>query len=90
MPARREPTGEHDLWRMFTEYVTSRTGKKSRYESKAAKWRLVYLLADVKDVVLPGANSSLMHTLKPRQANDVSKFGARDAIYAASDGIWPI
>lgn len=52
-------------------------------------WQYLCWLADEGGVLLHGTGADV-ERLEPRRANDVNEFGARDAVYAASDGIWPI
>jgi hypothetical protein len=40
--------------------------------------------------VLHGSGQPGIRVFEPRQSNDLSEFGNRRAVYAASDGIWPI
>lgn len=40
--------------------------------------------------MLHGSGQSDILEFEPRQSNDVREFGNRRAVYAASDGIWPI
>ena len=76
--------------RLFTEQVAPGTGAPIRYRLAAPKWQFLCWLSESRDVVLHGANSSTRDTLEPRLASDVSEFGARAAVYAASDGLWPM
>jgi hypothetical protein len=76
--------------RLFREQVAPGTGGAIRYQLDAPKWQFLCWLTESQDVVLHGANRSTVGTLEPRQADDVGEFGARHAVYAASDGIWPM
>jgi hypothetical protein len=76
--------------RLFAEQVSPGTGAAIRYQLAAPKWQFLCWMTETKKVVLHGANGSTVDTLEPRQADDVSEFGARRAVYAASDGIWPM
>ena len=40
--------------------------------------------------MLHGSGSPDIQEFEPRQSNDLAEFGNRRAVYAASDGIWPI
>ncbi len=74
---------------LFTEQVAGASGAPIHYGLAAPKWQFLCWLAESRDVVLHGASSSGRDTLEPRLASDVSEFGARTAVYAASDGLWP-
>jgi hypothetical protein len=76
--------------RLFAEQVEPGTGGAIRYQLDAPKWQFLCWMAESHDVVLHGANRSTVGTLEPRRADDVGEFGARHAVYAASDGIWPM
>jgi hypothetical protein len=91
----RRPTTGHapdvgGFARLFAEQVSPGTGAAIQYPLAAPKWQFLCWMAESKDVVLHGANQSTRNALEPRQADDVGEFGARFAVYAASDGIWPI
>jgi hypothetical protein len=60
------------------------------YTLPVPKWQFLCHLADTKQVLLHGSGSPAIPLFEPRKAADVSAFGDRRAVYAASDGIWPI
>jgi hypothetical protein len=76
--------------RLFAEQVQPGMGGAVRYQLAEPKWQFLCWLAEFQDVVLHGANGSTVRMLEPRKADDVGEFGARHAVYAASDGIWPM
>jgi hypothetical protein len=47
-------------------------------------------LCEAKEVVLHGSGDPNIEEFEPRQSNDTNEFGNRQAVYAASDGIWPM
>lgn len=53
-------------------------------------WQFLCYLADAHPVLLHGSGNPAITEFVPRQSNDISEFGNRKRIYAASDGIWPI
>ena len=53
-------------------------------------WQFLCWLADQKGYLLHGSGSADIQVFEPRQSNDVAEFGNRKAVYAASDGIWPM
>jgi hypothetical protein len=54
------------------------------------KWQFLCWLADQKGYLLHGSGDSRIDIFEPRQSNDIDDFGNRKAVYAASDGIWPM
>lgn len=53
-------------------------------------WQFLCWLTDERGSLLHGTGNGPFEQLKPRRSNDTNEFGARDAVYAASDGVWPI
>jgi hypothetical protein len=60
------------------------------YELAAPKWQFLCYLADTKNIVLHGSGNPDIKTFEPRKSDDVNAFGDRKAVYAASDGLWPM
>jgi hypothetical protein len=60
------------------------------YSLPSPRWQFLCYLADHKPVVLHGSGKSDILAFEPRQAVDALDFGNRAAVYAASDGIWPL
>lgn len=58
------------------------------YQLAAPRWQLLCWLADTQDVLLHGSGSASLTKLEPHKSDDVGEFGARTAVYAASDGLW--
>lgn len=54
------------------------------------RWPFLVYLAERKPVLLHGSGDPAIAELVPRQSDDVEEFGNRRAVYAASDGIWPL
>lgn len=54
----------------------------------APTWQFLTYLCERKGVVLHGSGDPDVAEFEPRKANDVSAFGNREAVYAASDAIW--
>ncbi|MBM7844620.1 hypothetical protein [Herpetosiphon giganteus] len=54
------------------------------------RWQFLAYLAEYKPVLFHGSGNPNLGTLVPRQASDIVEFGNQLAVYAASDGIWPI
>ena len=75
---------------LYAEIEQNGTGGVIDYTLSAPKWQFLCYLADNKEIVLHGSGSADIETFEPRQSNDIGEFGNRCAVYAASDGIWPI
>jgi len=60
------------------------------YALDAPKWQFLCHLAEQRAFVLHGSPSGEIDVFEPRQSSDLHAFGAQKAIYAASDGIWPM
>jgi hypothetical protein len=54
----------------------------------APKWQFLCWLADTQDVVLHGSGRDDIEVFEPRLPADTSEFANREAVFAASDGIW--
>lgn len=76
--------------RLYTRYVADGDGREIEYSLDAPRWQFLCYLADTKDVVLHGSGHRDIVEFEPRQSNDVEEFGNRKAVYAASDGLWPM
>ena len=70
--------------------ATTPDGAEITYTLDIPKWQFLCYLCDHQEILLHGSNKPDITEFEPRQANDVSEFGNQNAIYAASDGIWPI
>lgn len=75
---------------LYNEQVAAGTGKSVTYTLEAPKWQFLCYLTDTKDVLLHGSIHADIAEFEPRQAVDAYAFGNQKAIYAASDGIWPL
>ena len=51
-------------------------------------WALLCWLCETKGFVAHGTGQADIALFEPRQSNDVGWFGNRQAVYAASDGVW--
>ena len=55
------------------------------------KWQFLCHIADNYDIAFHGSGNPDIAIFEPRKADDLlSAFGNQKAVYAASDGIWPI
>lgn len=60
------------------------------YDLDAPKWQFLCYLCDHKNILLHGSGARDIGEFEPRQPHDTTEFGSRLAVYAASDGLWPI
>lgn len=60
------------------------------YQLAAPRWQFLCHAADRGGFVLHGTGNPDITIFEPRQSNDVGEFGNRSAVYAASDGLWPM
>jgi hypothetical protein len=75
---------------LYTDYVEAGTAQEINYELAAPKWQFLCYLCDTKRILLHGSGNPDITEFEPRQPNDVEEFSNRRAVYAASDGIWPM
>ncbi len=54
------------------------------------KWQFLCYLADEHNIALHGSGNPDIALFEPRQPNDLGEFGNQKAVYAASDGLWPM
>lgn len=60
------------------------------YRLGAPKWQFLCHLADSGELLLHGSGNPGIALFEPRKSDDLNEFGDRQAIYAASDGIWTL
>lgn len=60
------------------------------YDVDAPVWQFLCHLGDTGRVVLHGSGRDDITRFEPRQSDDLEPFGAQRAVYASSDGIWPL
>lgn len=60
------------------------------YTLPTPKWQFLCHLADQRDIALHGSGATDIALFEPRQSNDLNEFGNQQAVYAASDGLWPM
>lgn len=75
---------------LWDDQLAAGPGRAVGYGLAAPRWQLLCWLADTQDVLLHGSGSPDIEEFEPRKADDVGEFGARTAVYAASDGLWPM
>jgi hypothetical protein len=92
LPRPAMPTDEATLAQFEALYAQAIAGAGGEidYTLAAPRWQFLCYLADTKDIVLHGSGDPDIAMFEPRQSDDVNPFGDQKAIYAASDGIWPL
>lgn len=60
------------------------------YRLPVPRWQFICHIADTRPVVLHGSGNPNITRFEPRQPEDTTEFGNRNAVYAASDGLWPM
>lgn len=60
------------------------------YRLSAPKWAFLCYAAEERGFALHGSLNGGITRFEPRQPSDLRAFGAQKAVYAASDGIWPM
>src|ERR1700680_3154424 len=56
----------------------------------APKWQFLCHAADRMDVVMHGSGNPVIEQFEPRQPDDMLQFSHRCAVFAPTDGIWPM
>jgi hypothetical protein len=85
------PETEADLEGMW-ENAEASDGGWVGAELPVEKWRVLCWLTDQKELLLHGSANPNIEVFEPRVPNDRSpdEFSKRTAVFAASDGVWPI
>lgn len=75
---------------LFDQAVAQGPHSAIPYTLPIPKWQFLCYLTDTRDVLLHGSGCADIAEFEPRQSHDVNAFGNQRAVYAASDGIWPL
>lgn len=65
-------------------------GAHIAYALRPPIWQFLSYLADTRAVLLHGSGRPDISRFEPRQPHDATEFGNQNAVYAASDGLWPM
>jgi hypothetical protein len=76
--------------RLFERALETGPGTAIDYDLPYPRWQFLCYMADTREVLLHGSGNDAIARFEPRKADDVSSFGDRQAVYAASDGLWPV
>jgi hypothetical protein len=88
MPTDAATLGAFD--RLFDEKIIHGTGGLVQYELAAPVWQFLCHSVDTREVLLHGSDNPDIEVFEPRRSIDVNPFGNRTAVFAASDGLWPM
>jgi hypothetical protein len=90
LPPPHIPAPDHERWRRLVERVEEGHGGVLPYDLAMPKWQFLSLLVAENGVLLHGSSHPDIEEFRPRQPVDVEEFSSQYAVYAASDGVWPI
>ena len=76
--------------RLLDQALERGAGEPIDYRLKAPKWQFLSHAADRGDVVLHGSGDPGIARFEPRQPDDPLEFSNRNAVFAATEGIWPM
>jgi hypothetical protein len=76
--------------RLLDQAVADGPGRPVDYRLAAPKWQFLCHAADRSDLVLHGSGNPDIALFEPRQPGDTLEFSNRRAVFAATDGIWPM
>ena len=79
-----------ELEAAFDALFVSAAGGALDYALAAPKWQWLCWLCERHEVVLHGTADPAIELFQPIQPIDLTDFGSREAVYGASDGIWPL
>jgi hypothetical protein len=74
---------------LYDDAVARGAGSLINYDLAAPRWQFICHIADTRPVALHGSGNPSITRFEPRQPDDATEFGNQNAVYAASDGLWP-
>lgn len=74
----------------LAEVAAAGGGAQLTYNLEAPRWQFLCHIADSGRFLLHGSGNPHIDVFEPRKADDVNAFGDQQAVYAASDGLWPM
>ena len=90
LPAARVSAPDEQGCRHLASLVKQGRGDVLPYDLAMPKWQFLSLLVDEAHVLLHGSGDPDVPEFRPRRPVDVDEFSSQHAVYAASDGVWPI
>jgi hypothetical protein len=85
-----EPATRAAFEHLYTTVIGPGTGETIPYTLAAPKWQFLAYLAEHWRLALHGSGQSDIALFEQRQSTDANAFGNQRAVYAATDGIWPM
>ncbi|KOG42472.1 hypothetical protein [Streptomyces resistomycificus] len=76
--------------RLLDEALGRGPGRPVDYQLDAPKWQFLCHAAERSGIVLHGSGDPDIGRFEPRQPADTLEFSNRRAVFAATDGIWPM
>jgi hypothetical protein len=86
----RDPATIAAFEALWSRIATAGAAEEAPYTLPAPRWEFLSYIADCKPVLLHGSGDLNIAAFEPRRPIDAFAFGNRAAVFAASDGIWPI
>jgi hypothetical protein len=91
---RPDPGPNETALREFDELLAEATARGVAtpidYRLAEPLWQFLCHAADDGRFVLHGSGDPDIEVFEPRPSNDIDEFGARTAVYASDDGLWPM
>ncbi|MFC8146392.1 hypothetical protein ACFUKV_32350 [Streptomyces paradoxus] len=88
--ARQDPRTRASFDRLLATALDHGPDRPVDYRLDAPKWQFLCHVADRTDIVLHGTGDPGIRRFEPRQPSDSLEFSNREAVFAATDGIWPM
>lgn len=77
--------------KLYSEAVEDGKGGEIEYTGMSApRWKFLCWLCETQEVVLHGSGNGEIGEFEPLQPADEGEFSGQKAVFAASDGIWPM
>lgn len=84
------PAADEGRWQHLAGVVQQGRGEVLPYDLAMPKWQFLSLLVDTTPVLLHGSSNPDISEFRASRPVDVDEFSSQHAVYAASDGVWPI
>ena len=89
-PMPDDPAARATFDALFDRAVRAGAGRPLDYELPYPRWQFLCHIAETRDVVLHGSGDPGIARFEPSHSDDNNEFVNRKAVYAASDGLWPM
>jgi hypothetical protein len=84
------PAQDAERCRRLVRRVEQGHGEVLPYDLAMPKWQFLSVLVARADVLLHGSSNPDIGEFRPQRPEDLDEFSRQHAVYAASDGVWPI